>query len=228
MTLKGKMYRGVIILSSILMMTSCSSSKVAKIKKSEDSSLNKTEEFIPGDAIRIFLPLDTASFLNGTYPIDNNGNIVIPAHGQIRVTDYTSDELCRHLQTTYQEYLRYPEMQIEPLIRVSLQGGFVNPGFYYVRPDQSLWNVIALAGGTTSERGLKKMRWERSSSVMERNLIPALESGKSLRSLGFRSGDQIWTPVSPRSISEIIIRDVLPVATFTLSLYLGIRTLNDD
>ncbi|MDO5576549.1 MAG: polysaccharide biosynthesis/export family protein [Fibrobacter sp.] len=227
MTIRWEM-RFVLILLGSLLLSNCSSSKLSKVNMPEKQQLNSTSSFQPGDAVSIFLPLDTGSFLNGTYPIDHSGNIIIPAYGQIRVTEFTSDQLKSHIQTTYQEYLRYPEMQVEPLIRISLQGGFITPGFYYARPDQSLWNLIALAGGTTTERGLKKMRWERSNSIQERDLIPALQSGKSLRDLGFQSGDQIWTPVAPKSISEIIIRDILPVATFGLSLFVGIKTINDD
>ena len=47
-------------------------------------------------------------------------------------------------------------------------------------------------GGTMDENGLKEMRWKRSGKNVEENLIPSLQTGISLKRMGFRSGDQIW------------------------------------
>lgn len=183
--------------------------------------------FNAGDGLRITVPLDSTSFINGIYPIDGDGNIFLPIIGQYNVTSKSPEEFKDFLKSTYEQYLHYPEIQVTPLIRVGLLGGFNRSGMYYVEPQSSMWDLISLAGGTVHERGLKKMTWERDRKVLNKNLIPYLESGKSLQSIGFKSGDQIWTPSDNRSFREILVRDLLPIATFFLSFYVGIMTIRD-
>jgi protein involved in polysaccharide export with SLBB domain len=150
--------------------------------------------FNAGDGLRITVPLDSTSFINGIYPIDGDGNIFLPIIGQYNVTSRSPEEIKEFLKSTYEQYLHYPEIQVTPLIRVGLLGGFNRSGMYYVEPQSSMWDLISMAGGTVHERGLKKMTWERDRKVLNRNLIPYLESGESLQAIGFKSGDQIWTP----------------------------------
>ena len=183
--------------------------------------------FNAGDGLRITVPLDSTSFINGIYPIDGDGNIFLPIIGQYNVTSKSSEEFKDFLKSTYEQYLHYPEIQVTPLIRVGLLGGFTRSGMYYVEPQSSMWDLISMAGGTVHERGLKKMTWERDRKVLNRNLIPYLESGESLQAIGFKSGDQIWTPTDNRSFREILVRDILPIATFFLSFYVGIMTIRD-
>ncbi len=183
--------------------------------------------FNAGDGLRITVPLDSTSFINGIYPIDEDGNIFLPIIGRYNVTSKSPEEFKDFLKSTYEQYLHYPEIHVTPLIRVGLLGGFNRSGMYYVEPQSSMWDLISMAGGTVHERGLKKMIWERDRKVLNKNLIPYLESGKSLQAIGFKSGDQIWTPTDNRSFREVLVRDILPIATFFLSFYVGIMTIRD-
>jgi protein involved in polysaccharide export with SLBB domain len=183
---------------------------------------------ILADAIRISVPLDDSSFLNGIYPIDDNGNALIPILGQIQIRNKTIDSLANEVRSYLEQYMPYPELQIRPLIRASAQGGFVSPGFFYIEPEYSMWELIAMAGGTTSESGLKKIVWERGNKIMDDNIIPYIESGRSLASIGFRSGDQLYTPVDTRGLGEIFVRTVLPIMTFGLSAILGAIAIIHD
>ena len=90
------------------------------------------------------------------------------------------------------QYFRIPNIQVQGLIRISVLGGFNTPGLFYVDPNESLWNVLRRAGGTIEGDDLVRMTWERDNEVIKQNLITLLESGKSLKQLGFKSGDQIW------------------------------------
>jgi protein involved in polysaccharide export with SLBB domain len=183
---------------------------------------------ITGAALRITVPLDDSSFLNGIYPIDDKGKAVIPIIGSIQVRNKTIDSLSRLIRSSLEQYMRYPELEIRQLIRASLQGGFAKPGFYYIEPEYSMWELIALAGGTTCESGLKKTEWKRNHQIISDNVISHIESGKSLKSIGFRSGDQLYTPVDTRSFSEIFVRTVLPVLTFGLSVVLSTIAIIKD
>lgn len=192
-----------------------------------EPAMQNTTGFTAGDGLRITVALDTASFLNGIYPIDANGNIYLPIIGRYHVVSQNPEDFQEFLRNAYEQYLHYPEIQVTPLIRVGLLGGFTRSGMYYVEPQSSMWDLISMAGGTVHEKGLKKMRWERNHKVLGKDMIPYLQSGKSLQAIGFKSGDQVWTPTNNRSFGEILVRDILPVATFFLSVYVGIMTIRD-
>jgi protein involved in polysaccharide export with SLBB domain len=180
------------------------------------------------DAIEITVPMDDSSFLNGIYPINDTGYAFIPMMGPVRIKDQTLDSLTRQLRSALDQYMRYPEFMIRPLIRASLQGGFRTPGFFYIEPEYSMWELVAKAGGTTSENGLKKTVWERNNQVISDNIIPYIETRKSLQSIGFRSGDQLYTPIDTRGSREIFVGTVLPILTFGLSVALGVIALTKN
>jgi protein involved in polysaccharide export with SLBB domain len=184
--------------------------------------------FVAGDALRIFLPLDSASFLNGVYPIDDNGIITLPIVGDFSISGLTMQQFKEYITKTYEIYLRFPEVQISPLIRVSLLGGFVKAGMYYIEPQRSIWDLVSIAGGTKDEKGLSKMRWERDRKTIKKDLIPLIESGRSLKSMGFKSGDQLWTPGESKRFTDFVIRDFLPIGSFLISVILGINAINHN
>jgi protein involved in polysaccharide export with SLBB domain len=192
-----------------------------------------TDEFRfvkPGDAVRIYAIPDTASFLNGFYPIDGEGKIYLPILGKMSITGMSEKALADTLKAFYINYLRYPNLQIRPLIRISLLGGFHKPGLFYVDPDCSMWDAVYLAGGTLFEDGLKRMEWERDRKPVSKDVIPFLQSGQSLRSLGFKSGDQLWTPSKEmqswweRFGRETIFGELVPIVSTAATLYITYLT----
>lgn len=178
------------------------------------------DHFVPGDGLRITVFPDTAHFLNGVYPIDLGGYISLPLLGRFQVTTMSTHQFTDFIKNTYAQYLRFPEVQVTPLIRVSMLGGFARPGLYYIDPRRSLWDLVYMAGGPSHEEGLHEMRLERDKKILSGDLIPYYQSGQSLSSLGVKSGDQFWTPNDPeRTVWDMVIGDIIPVATFLMSLY---------
>ena len=98
-------------------------------------------------------------------------------------------------------------------------GGFTRPGLYYVDINSSLWDAVLLAGGTTGAEGVSEMRWERNSDEETDDITPLFESGISLRSMGFKSGDQIWTPSPGDRTVWDTISDILPILTFSVAIF---------
>lgn len=155
--------------------------------------------FVPGDAVFISAFPDTGIFLNGVFPIDDRGYVELPIYGKAKISHMSREQFVNFLRENFRDYLRYPHLYIKPLIRVSVLGGVPAPGFYYFDPDRSFWELMYEVRGTTDEDGLKEIRWKRSGKVVQGDMIPDLQSGISLRKMGFRSGDQIWvkTPGKP-------------------------------
>jgi protein involved in polysaccharide export with SLBB domain len=189
-------------------------------QNSEQQSNNNRSPFTPGDAVEINTFPDTTAFINKIFPITDLGYVDLPIYGKVKITEMTKSEFENFLREKYRDYLRYPNVQVKPLVRVSVLGGVPIPGFYYYDADFSLWELINKAGGTIHEEGLKDMKWDRDREAMKDNLIPYLQNGTSLKNMGFRSGDQIrvQTPGQPGWIQRTA-QVIVPVLTFAISMY---------
>lgn len=174
--------------------------------------------FLPGDAIRISAVPDTG-FPNGVYQIHTNGYVDLPMLGTVKIVPSQRDSFELFVKQGYVQFIRDPHIQVERVIRVSILGGFIKPGLYWISPETTLWNAIYMAGGTTREDGIKKMRWERDGKIVKKKLISDFESGKTLKEMGFNSGDQISVTARPkRSTWEIMLQDVIPIASFVMAI----------
>ena len=172
----------------------------------------------PGDIVRIKAFPDTASFISGDYPILENGFAMLPVLGLVQITSLSTAALTGNLTARYAKYLAYPTIQVEPIIRLSFLGGFINPGMHKVNPMCSFSSALSAAQGTVRDDGLKMLRWERGGKVLATDLTTDVEGTKSLTALGFKSGDQIC-------ITILTQRDRLPVISLVLSTLIAAGTL---
>ena len=184
--------------------------------------------FQPGDAVRIHVwelyeGDQRNQNLSGDYPIHQDGSIIMPLVGQITVKGLTVFELNQQLEEKLKSYLRSPYVMVYPLIRVTMQGAFNRPGSYRVNPSQSLWDLVAQAGGPRADCDLRKMWVERSGKVVNKDLLRSFEQGYSLEEVGLETGDQIIAPRRSQLELGVIIGVINLVASVVL-LYLRLRT----
>jgi polysaccharide export outer membrane protein len=195
----------------------------SKVQSSQNDSLLKNSPypfpyFNEGDAIKITIYPDSSLFLNGFYTIDKSGYVDLPILGLVPVKGKTRNEFIDFLKKEYSDYLRYPNINVNTYMRVSFFGGFYKPGLYWVENRNSLWDAMQLAGGVNREDGLKMIRWERDGKVISYNVIGDFQSGNSLQSMGFKSGDQLCVTFRPKEqFWDTFREDVLPLFAFTLS-----------
>lgn len=178
----------------------------------------ETYPFKSGDGLYINTFPDTSSFLNGVYAIDDRGYIELPLVGKFNVTGMTVVELETYLKSNFKTYLRYMTVYVKPLIRVGMLGGFQLPGLYYVDEHNSLWEVVRQAGGPALEDGVSEMVWERAGEEKSDNLNIYFNKSTSLKRIGIRSGDIIWTPSPSARTTWDTVRDVTAIASFATTL----------
>ncbi|MFH1943578.1 MAG: polysaccharide biosynthesis/export family protein, partial [bacterium] len=75
--------------------------------------------------------------LNGDYPINPEGFIIMPLIGEVRVKDRTIYEIRQSLEEKYSLYLQDPYVYVRPLIRITLLGAVNQPGSYRADPASS-------------------------------------------------------------------------------------------
>lgn len=202
-----KKLRAIILLLTVL----CCSIQTSKAAENAPG-------FIPGDALEILVAPDTVPLLEGTHPILSDTTVFLPRLGRLKLSALTVDSCAALLNASFIDCLRHPSIRVRPLMRLSMQGGFVTPGLLYISPDLSLWEAIRLAGGTQREDGLKKIRWERRGMIQSRDLSSQIESGVSLAALGFHSGDGLRITTNPRRTrTEILGQTILPILSLGLT-----------
>ncbi|HHM02390.1 MAG TPA: hypothetical protein ENJ15_05200 [Caldithrix abyssi] len=199
---------------------------VTQLAAFQGTGASKT--FHPGDGIYVSTFPDSNSFLNQVFPIDDRGYAEFPIVGKVKVTDMSTRDLSEYLKKTFKIYLKYPNVYVKPMVRVSVLGGFLKPGLYYVDINSSLWDVIYMAGGTVLEDGIEEMKWQRLHDEPDDDVTPYFEQGTSLRAMGFKSGDQIWTPSPDARTIWDAIRDVMPILTFTATVWTLYNTYQRD
>ncbi len=188
----------------------------------------RSHPFKASDGVLVDVFPDSNSFLNKIFPIDDRGYAEFPLAGKINVSKMTERQLIDFIRKTYKIYLRYPNVYVKPVARISLLGGFTTPGLYYVDINSSLWDAIYEAGGPVLEDGIYEMHWQRNEEDESEDVTRYFETGTSLRAMGFKSGDQIWTPSPAARTIWDAIRDVMPILSFTTTIWLLYNTYQRD
>ncbi|HEX7242954.1 MAG TPA: polysaccharide biosynthesis/export family protein [Longimicrobiaceae bacterium] len=108
-----------------------------------------TAKVRPGDAVA--LKIWNEPEMSDTFAISASGEVVLPRLGDVRVTDLGVVELQDSLRRAFSVYLRNPSVEVTVLRRVSVQGEVREPDLYMVDLTMTLRDVIARAGGVSSE-----------------------------------------------------------------------------
>jgi protein involved in polysaccharide export with SLBB domain len=191
------------------------------------------ERFVAGEALTLDVPLDTAAFLRGGYPIDSAGYADIPIVGRIYVAGKTRTEVEEYLGGKLSNSLRDTHLRAIPAIRITFLGHFVRQGQYFVSPKATLWDATYLAGGMAGERTLDKLEVMRGEKTLPISFLDEYSGNKTLLASGVRSGDIFMMPV-PRDNtgfwyyfreSLTVTAQIATVATTVVTTYLLLEQL---
>jgi protein involved in polysaccharide export with SLBB domain len=168
-------------------------------------------DFHTGDAIRITATPDTG-FPNGIYPVDGDGFVDLPIIGPLNVKSMDKASFEKAVGDHYIPLLRYSSIQVRRMISISFQGGFRNPGVYWISPGATLWYALSLAGGPVREDGLKRIKWERGGTTFKQKIPDLIEMPETISELGFKSGDVIRVLIRPKRTGwEVFRQEIIPI-----------------
>jgi protein involved in polysaccharide export with SLBB domain len=163
--------------------------------------------------------------LTGTFTVDSRGGIMLPVVGIVSLQGVLRAELTERLTGEIARVVRAPVVQAQPLVRLSVQGGVLRPGYYQLAEDVPLTDALMAAGGPARGARVNKMRIERDGQTLheDKALQQAIAEGRTIQEMGLQPGDQIVVP-DKRSAGEIIrtvgVALSIPVTIFTaISLF---------
>src|SRR6266478_2659560 len=179
-------------------------------------------DFQAGD--RIAIRVEGEAQLTDTFVVTTGAGpqLELPQVGVVSLQGVLSSELKGRLETHLAQFLRNPAVQVQPLIRLLIDGEVVRPGYYAAAPQHPLADVITEAGGLTQRAKAAGMRVERGATSIWSGapLRDALGRGYSIDQLNLRAGDRLFVPTrgdSERTVRIIGVLVTIPLAIFTIT-----------
>jgi protein involved in polysaccharide export with SLBB domain len=141
-----------------------------------------------GDIIKLWIWREDQ--LSGAFPVPENGMVVFPKLGPIKVTGIPAGDLKGMLITEYQKYLRNPAIEVSFLRRINVLGAVKAPGVYTVEETMTIAHAVALAGGANTGGKPDEVQLFRGGQ----RLVARISGRTLIGDLQIRSGDQLWVP----------------------------------
>src|SRR5438128_5229927 len=116
-------------------------------------------DFQVGD--HIVLQVEGEQPLSGTFTVAPGPELMLPQLGAVPLGGVLRSELQGRLAGYLARYIQNPVVQVQPLIRVLIEGGVARPGFYTVPPELPLPDVFTVAGGLTAQARVTGVRVDR-------------------------------------------------------------------
>jgi protein involved in polysaccharide export with SLBB domain len=154
-------------------------------------------DFQTGHRVLLFVVGD--SVLSDTFTVMSDQKLQLPNLPDIPLTGILDSELQGYLATQLAQYIRNPSVRAQALLRVQVSGDVANPGFYSIRTDTPVTDVIMNAGGPSQSADMNKTELRRgSTTVVHRGGIQtAIQKELTMSDIGARSGDEIHVPAKP-------------------------------
>jgi protein involved in polysaccharide export with SLBB domain len=148
-------------------------------------------DFYTGDRIVVTLQGDSARV--DTLVVHSGRRVSFRTLPDVSLDGVLRAELKEHLTQHVSRYLRNPQITVNPLVRVSVLGEVMRPGFYPLSGDVPVSDAIMAAGGPNQTADLAHTVVMRGGKqvISDPEVREAVQSGKTLDELNLREGDEI-------------------------------------
>lgn len=184
----------------------------------------QADEFHVGD--RIALTVEGPQVMSDTVVVRDGLVLRLPGLGDISLVGVKRANIQPYLTQQIGKYIKDPVVHATALVRISVLGQVMRPGFYSVPSDILLSDVIMRAGGPTGNADLNRSEVKRGAEdvVPKDSTAAAFASGLTLDQLHMAPGDQLIIGEKPNSSFDTVLKVLgIAVPLATLLLYLGHR-----
>jgi polysaccharide export outer membrane protein len=179
----------------------------------------------PGDSVRVVVWRKPE--MSGDFIVGPDGTITHPLYRAVRVGGVPFGTAETNVRTFLARFEQDPQFVVEPLVRVAVSGEVGRPQVFAVRPETSIADAVAQAGGPNQFGKRDRVRVLRTDAGgRQRELYISLldpESGSA--TMRVHSGDQIVVD-RKRSFFREIFLPALGVLGSAASIYLVIDRAN--
>ncbi|MCU7491203.1 MAG: hypothetical protein HF300_06260 [Ignavibacteria bacterium] len=174
---------------------------LSSLLKIQAQSLN------PGDGVRLAF-FNITDKISGDYFITQDRMLQLPFIGTLQTENITFESLKKEIISKYDSLYRQPEVTVRPLYRINVLGEVKTPGSYYATGVEKISDLLALAGGETSDADLGDMYIVRNDREIKIDAAKIIEEGENKNDISLTSGDRLYVPrkwwVGARNIAMIV------------------------
>ncbi|HEX2251163.1 MAG TPA: polysaccharide biosynthesis/export family protein [Gemmatimonadales bacterium] len=199
----------------------------AALAQSPASASSEQVTLAPGDSIRVVVWRKPE--MSGDFIIGADGTITHPLYQAVRVGGIPFPTARANIRTFLSRFEQDPQFVAEPLLRVAVSGEVGQPRVYALRPETTIREAVAQAGGPRETGNRDKVRVLRrdASGRQQEFFVSLLEPDASSAAMRVHSGDQIVVD-RRRSFFREIFLPGLSVLGSAASIYLLIDRANRD
>jgi polysaccharide biosynthesis/export protein len=174
------------ILAALVLWTALASFPIAAQEARQSSQAVLT----PGDSVRIAVWRKPE--FSGDFVIASDGSISHPLFRAVKVGGVPYATAEANLRKFLSQFEANPEFVMEPLVRVAVSGEVTRPQVFAVRPETTIGEAVARAGGTNENGAANRVRVLRLEGGRQNELVVNLtDPGSGSGTIPVRSGDQI-------------------------------------
>jgi len=159
----------------------------------------------PGDSVRI--EVWRKPEFSGDFVVGPDGSITHPLFRSVRVAGLPFATAEANLRTFLGQYEENPQFVMEPLIRVAVSGEVTRPLVFAARPETSIGEAVARAGGLTQFGARNRIRVLRlePSGQQQQLVLNLADPNSTAGTLPVRSGDQIIVDRRRSFLKDILV-----------------------
>jgi polysaccharide export outer membrane protein len=210
----------------LLLLSGPAVSSVA-LAQSPPSNTGEAVTLSPGDSVRIVVWRKPE--MSGDFIVGPDGTITHPLYRAVRVGAVPFSTAETNVRNFLARFEQDPQFVLEPLLRVAVSGEVGRPQVFAVRPETSIAEAVAQAGGPTQFGKRNEVRvLRRDGSGRQREFyVDLLDPQGSSARVRVQSGDQIVVD-RRRSFFRDILLPALSVVGTAASVYLVIDRATDN
>ena len=178
---------------------------VLRVPPSAAAQSSPPAVLMPGDVVRIVVYRRPE--LSGELDVAADSTLRHPLYLGLKVAGIPFPEAQERIRVFLRGFQTEPQFVVDPLYRISVGGQVRQPNLYSLRPEMTVDQAIAVAGGPTDRGRLDRVKIIRAGRVLTVDLT-------RLERASIRSGDQIFVPARGSFVRDVL----LPIATVTAAL----------
>jgi polysaccharide export outer membrane protein len=159
----------------------------------------------PGDSVRIVVWRKPE--FSGDFVVAPNGTITHPLFRSVQVAGMPFANAEANVRKFLARFEENPEFVMEPLIRVAISGEVDKPQVFALRPETTIAEAVARAGGTTELGARNRVRVVRlnPSGEQEQLIVNLTDPTAGYGRIPVRSGDQIIVDRRKSFLKDVLL-----------------------
>jgi len=171
----------------------------------ESRSASGQSVLSPGDSVRIMVWRKPE--FSGDFVVAPNGTITHPLFRSVQVAGIPFATAEANLRRYLAQFEQNPEFVIEPLVRVAVSGEVDRPQVFALRPETTIAEAVARAGGATQTGARNRVRVVRlgPSGEQEQLIVNLTDPTVGYGRIPVQSGDQIIVDRRKSFLRDILL-----------------------